>query len=37
MRVPALASHTSQIVPVQDHADHPVLELLGDDVVQNDI
>lgn len=35
--VPALTSHAPQIVPVQHHTDHPVLELLGDDVVQNDV
>lgn len=37
VRVPALTPHAPQIVPVQNHADHPVLELLGDDVVQNDV
>lgn len=37
MRVPALSSHASQVVPVQNHANHPVLELLGDDVIKDDV
>ena len=36
-RVPALPSHAAQIVPVQDHTDHSVLELFGDNVIQNNV
>lgn len=35
--VPALPSHTPQIVPVKYHTDYSVLELLGDDVVQDHV
>lgn len=36
-RAPALSAHASQIVPVQDHTDHTVLELLGHYVVKYDV
>lgn len=35
MCVPALPSHTPEIVSVKNHADYSVLELLGDDVVED--
>lgn len=35
VHVPALPSHTPEIVSVKNHADHSVLELLGDDVVED--
>lgn len=37
MCVQTFSSNTAEIVSVQDHTDHSVLELLGDDVVENDI